>query len=185
MICFISSLPVLIARFLSAARPMTCGTAWARCCRLRGTPPPPPSVSSPPWSWRPAAPSCPSPSFPEHYETHVHTLTHTHSLLWPQYCSTTHTHTQHACTPEHMNTHVLPRFPSHNATLLHPSVGVCVLSCTFYSFWYECACCCACTSTSLCVCVCPNILSGWMRLYSTVCVLFFVFLSPVQRCKEG
>lgn len=51
---------------------MTCGTAWARFCRLRETRPLPPSVSSPPWSWRPAAPSCRSPSSPEPCETSIY-----------------------------------------------------------------------------------------------------------------
>lgn len=71
--------PLLIPPLLSSARLMMCGTAWVRCCRLRETLPLPPSVSSLPWSWRPAAPFCPSPSYPEHYETF--TLTVIASLL--------------------------------------------------------------------------------------------------------
>lgn len=46
------------------ARHMTCGTVWARCCKLKATTPPQPNASLLPWSWRPAAPSYLSPSFP-------------------------------------------------------------------------------------------------------------------------
>lgn len=98
---------------LSSVRLMMCGTVWARCCRLREMLQLPPSVSSPPWSWRPAAPSCPSPSYPEHYETHTQ--------LQPQYCSaaaqmmdlhTAHTpYTHTAClhaTKSHLHKVLLP-----------------------------------------------------------------------------
>lgn len=82
---------------VSSARLTTCGTAWGRFCRPRGTRPQPPSASSRPWSWRPAAPSCPSPSFPERYERRWTT----HFLI----------HTQHVCMPHEPHTHRTHSYP--------------------------------------------------------------------------
>lgn len=104
------SFPLLLSPLLSSVRLMMCGTVWARCCRLRETLPLPQSVSSPLWSWRPAAPSCHSPSYPEPYETHAQ--------LSRQYCSTAaqtmdleavHRHSMPAC---HLHT-PSPRFYCH------------------------------------------------------------------------
>lgn len=81
-----------------------CGTVLARCCRLRETPPPPLSVFSPPWSWKPAAPSCPSPSFPERYEKNT-----TQSMPACHFTNT-HTHTHRPvkrCTAKPSHTHKL------------------------------------------------------------------------------
>lgn len=97
---------------LSSVRLMTSGTVWVKCCRLRVMLQLPPSVSLLPWSWRPAAPYCPSPSSPEHYETHWQLYPQWHSSINDGPASGTHSnHRQHACMPLHK---ILLPFPRNN-----------------------------------------------------------------------
>lgn len=109
--------PAFVCVLLFSVRLMMCGTVWARCCRLRETLQLPPSVSSPPWSWRPAAPSCHSPSYPEHYETCSYSLSAVAQLHKRRTCEMhtppTHTHT---------NTHSMPACHLHTfAKVLLPN----------------------------------------------------------------